>query len=618
MNHFPLSCLLVSALASPVLHAQTAYFSTSFGSTSEVKAFTCFDVDGMAIDASGLKNLSPSQTWFPGTGVNGADKQVMYSMSQRTGSGSTDNWMISPSVHITDADAWLTWDAQSVHHGLRESYEVLIGTSLDDLTSFHTVYSTDAEDYYWQHHMIPLKDYVGRDIHVAFRHTSRQKYLLAIDNVFLGQLGQKEITGNDLTLHSCGLSDTAPIHGTMTNVGADLELQSLECLLDDGCVISTVPADRHFPSGQTREWAFDIPVRLNQGSTYRVKAVDAEGHRYSVASDSVFCTNYPRTMMLDKVTARWCVNCPARNVDIYGMERYLGPQMVEVVTQYPDNNPNNQDPAQLVYDVYRRGLVVTGVPTFYYNRRKNDSSFTLNDALARPCDAQVTLSSAQLADGAISGDVHFEFAEDTDNSVRRYRLAFALVEKTVESRFPQSNANTHIYDNEFYFLPNSITAPYYYYTNVVRGTESAFNGIYTSVPEQVEGRKDYVYHYSFEVPEKIYDASAANLRVVAFMLNTSTRESINASYLDVTDAATEGLHAVGADAPSLHLLMQDGECRIVGAEGQTVRTSVYSTDGRQALLTTARTFRMDSFPAGVYVVRMQAADGQVAAVKVRR
>lgn len=120
------------------------------------------------------------------------------------------------------------------------------------------------------------------------------------------------------------------------------------------------------------------------------------------------------------------------------------------------------------------------------------------------------------------------------------------------------------------------------------------------------------------MPEKIYDASAANLRVVAFMLNTSTRESINASYLDVTEAATDGLHAVEAEASALHLLMQDGECRIVGAEGQAVQTSVHSTDGRQALLTTARTFRMDSLPAGVYVVRMQTADGQVAAVKVRR
>ena len=608
----------MSALVSPVLHAQTAYFSTSFGSASEVKAFTCFDVDGMPIDAGGLKNLSPSSTWFPGVGVNGADKQVMYSMSQRQGDGATDNWMISPSVHVAHTDVWLTWDAQSVHHGLRESYEVLIGTSLDDLTSFRTVYTTDAEDYYWQHHMIPLKDYVGQDIYVAFRHTSHKKYLLAIDNVFLGQLGQKEIASNDLTLHSCGLSDTAPIRGTMTNVGADLELQSLECQLADGSVLSTVPADTHFPSGQTREWTFDIPVSLNSGSTYKVSAVDAEGHHYPVASDSVYCTHYPRTLMLDKVTARWCVNCPARNVDIYGMQRYLGPQMVEVVTQYPDNNPNNQDPAQLVYDVYRRGLVVTGVPTFYYNRRKNDSSFSFNDALARPCDALVTLSSAQLADGVISGDVHFEFAEDTDNSVHRYRLGFALVEKKVESRFPQSNANTHIYDNEFYFLPNSITAPYYYYTDVVRGTESAFNGIYTSVPEQVEGGKDYVYHYSFEVPEKIYDASASNLKVVAFLLNTSSRESINAAYSDVTEAPTEGLRTARTQDYGLQLLLSDGQCRVAGAEGQTVRISVLSADGRQMLHTTSRRFRMDALPLGIYVVRMQAADGRVAVVKVRK
>ena len=610
------SLLFLCACTCQTLQAQHTYLQTSFSSAAERKAFTFFDVDDMPVASERVKNLVVAKTWFAGTGVNGADKSVMYSCSLRSGGQHTDNWMITPKVHVSDADAWLTWDAQSVHHHLRESYEVLVGESLDDFTSFKTVFTTDAEDYYWQHHMVSLKDYAGKDVYVAFRHTSHQKYLLAVDNVFLGQLGQKQIESNDQTAHSCGLAETAPIQGTMTNTGQDLELQAVECLLEDGNVIASQPEQKHFASGQTQSWSFNIPVRLNHGTPYRVQAVDAQGNRYSVASDSVFCTNYPRTLMLDKVTARWCVGCPSKNVEIYGLERYFGPQMVEVVTQYPDNNVNNPDPAKLVYDVYRKGLVVNAVPTLYFNRTKESSSFGLNEAIARPCDALVQIASAQLADGCISGDVHFQFASDVDNSVRRYRLGFALVEKQVASQLPQSNANTSIYSNEYYFLPNGITPPLYYYTNVVRGTDSAFKGIFTSVPTEIEARKDYAYHYSFEVPEKIYDASPSNLKVVAFMLNSSTGECINAAYSDVTASTPEGIGQAEAGEAAPLLLRVGNQCEVKSSS--PVQTSVYATDGRRLFSTKASSFSLDRLPKGVYLVEMHTGQGVSQTEKIQK
>ena len=615
MNHVTAALCFACSLFAVGAQAQHVYLRTTF-SNDDQRNYTFID-DPNPVAGSAFTNLALRQMWFPGKGVNGADGQVMYSCSHRTYDVPTDNWLITPLIEVTDADAWLTWDAQSVHHNHPESYSVLIGTDPDDPDSFREVFSTEAEDYYWQHHMLPLHDYVGQKVHVAFRHTTQGGFLLALDNVFAGQLSGKSILCTDSTAHSCGYAEpfTAPIRGTITNTGADLRITSLDCTLDDGTVISQQPEQSLLASGETRSWRFEVPVRLNAATVYRVTLTDVDGQVHRVAADSVMCTHYPRTLMLDKVTARWCLNCPSRNVEVYALEHYFGPQMVEVTTQYPDNN--GEDPAQMVYSVYRNNLLVNAVPTFFYNRKK-ESERSLSRTIAQPCTAWIEVPQATLSADSITGDVHFRFALPYDNSRNRYRLGFALIEKKVYSPVPQANANTSQWDNEYFFLSNPLLQPLHYYANVVRGTSSAFNGITGSVPVgQLEKDKDYTYHFSIPVPDRVSNPSADNLRVVAFVLNTSIGDVLNTAYADVQAARPEGITSPSADSSRLPRFQREGtECRVHSPSGSVVRTQVLTADGRQVMVTDESSFSLRSCPAGVYVVRMQAADGATRVVKV--
>lgn len=611
-------------LSVPVLglQAQETYLNAGF--EKGTSGFTFVDLDEIPVLSGDVQKVTAKSEWFVGQGVNGHSGNVMLSCSHRQYDDiATDNWMITPQLNVKASDAWLTWDAQSVHYDLRESYEVLVSTTGNDPDDFTTVLTTiNAEDYFWQHHMISLADYSGKKIYVAFRHTSMNKYLLAVDNIFVGQLSGKAIEGTDLSLHSCGNTGTTPITGTIRNTAAPLQLASLQCTLGDGTVLSQdVSADQStFLSGETRTWSFDIPVTLNKGTQYRVEAIDNEGNSYAVSTDSVFCTAYPRVLMVEKATSYWCTNCPSVEPFFYAQERRLGNQIVEIVAQYPANN--GEDYGNLVYDLYKSNITTWNLPALYYNRDLENPQYSASETkqiqagLRKACYALPTIDEAVLENGKIKGKIRCEFAYDLDNSKGRYRLAFTLVEKAAVTPLFQENGCTLTSNNEYYYLPIKIYSPLHTFKNVARGTESAFSGIEGSIPATIEQGKEYSYDFEIEVPEKFSNPVASNMRLVGYVLNTFTNQPINAAVADVTASSTEGIRQAGSAVSTPMLHFADGVCHVSFPAGQKGAVTVYRADGAQVLRTTATDFSIAPLPSGTYLVRMQSAEGAVQTAKI--
>ena len=103
--------------------------------------------------------------------------------------GQADRWLITPEI-VVSSGSKLTWKSLSVRYpgtlGTFESYEVYIsnsnGNGWEDFV-LPPVYEVAQEDSLWASHELDLSSYWGDSIYIAFRHTSNNQGILALDDI---------------------------------------------------------------------------------------------------------------------------------------------------------------------------------------------------------------------------------------------------------------------------------------------------------------------------------------------------------------------------------------------------------------------------------------------------
>lgn len=619
--------LLLLALPVVGLHAQETYLSSDFESANSTVGYDMVNVDGQNLNVSAVKGITPKKEWFRGQGVSNNASMVMLSMSCRVNAAvPTDNWLITPAVEVKSPDAWVQWDASSIHHEMPESYEVLVGTDPDDIFAYEPIYSTEAESYYWTHHMASLAKYAGQTIYIAFRHTSQNKYLLGIDNIKVGTLPPVNFAFTDRTEHTSAFKQHTGVHGQLQNFGADASAYTLRCTstLADG-TSSTDTQPISLQSNATADYHFPVANQLNRVTKYTLDVLDAQGHVVqSLLSDSLYTTNYPRTLFMEKATSYWCTACPKANPFSFSMEERMGGQFIQADVQYPSNN--GVDAGKMVCEEYLSRFRVMNLPTTRYNRytqvQDGASYGVMMQAYFRPTYAYAELASAELVNKTVQVKAHAQFAYDLTNTDDNYRMAFLMVEDAVSIPLPQESICSTPGDNEWYYLPSKFSSPYNVYKHVIREGATAFTGIEKSFPTQIEQGKDYEVTYSFDLPEKVRSVYAdeaqqtSNLSLIALVLNTKTGEVLNASRMavDVKGYLNGVRDATASCQPEL---LRQGHAYVpLFGTGETGTVSIYSLDGRLLLQNSGSSFTLDLYPSGTYVVRLQSASGQVATLKV--
>ncbi len=109
--------------------------------------------------------------------------------------GQADRWMITPSIIVSEG-AKIKWRAKSVQldqTATSESYEVYISTTAGDSHDDFTqapIYTETATPTSWDEKIIDLAAYADDTVYVAFRHTSNNQGILAIDDIRLGETTQ--------------------------------------------------------------------------------------------------------------------------------------------------------------------------------------------------------------------------------------------------------------------------------------------------------------------------------------------------------------------------------------------------------------------------------------------
>lgn len=575
--------------------------------------FTLVCYDEMPINSIHYKRLNVSKEWIVSL-VDSKDGVAAVSASRRMYDMPTDNWMITPRLTLPAEDVCLKWTSRAIHYHLRDGYKVMISTTGNEYYDFEELYSVEEEEYLWTKHYVSLEKYAGKKVYIAFVHNSQNKFLLAIDDMFVGQPTKADFIVEDETARFVGNVETAKVQGYALNSGIELGGHNLTCVVNGTEVLEHSVLLDSWEQGVGYPFEFDVPVQV--GKTTHYKVMNGE---HTLVEDSIICSYYPRTILLEKATGTWCVNCPEVISFIQEVEERYGDQIVCVEAHW---GPPEYGKDPFHYAAYTAGMKVNSYPVIHINRNR-DNSISGGSPTANMLKFRKMLNKPTVA--KIEMDVNYEeggdsvltsarvtFANDTDNSTGKFRVGYVLIEKELQhDSVRQINGVVNITQGEYYYMPSPVPTDMMWYSNVVRNDNKAFLGIKNSLPSAIEGGVEYTVDAKMGIPSTVYDKN--NLAIVAIVMNYYTDEVLNVVEVKVPEDPSniqpiETVQPVDEVQLSLN---SEGELSVTSLIRSPFIIEVTAVDGRQVAVWTGEgsaSFNLSKVAQrGLYVLRISQA-----------
>lgn len=591
----------------PMVAQETVLLETGFESGIPAD-FILVCNDQMPVKSQNFRNISPSSEWFGGR-VDSEDGKAAFSTSHRTYDMETDNWLITPKLTIPEGGAWLKWTAKTIHYYLRDGYKVMISTTDSELESFTELFSVAEESYTWSRRLISLVEYAGKEVYIAFVHNSQSKYLIALDDLYVGQPATADFETKNETSRFTGNVGTVSVNGTFRNYGKDFDLAEVVCTSGSE-VVDKKAWGKSFLTGEEASFEFNLPVVVGEVAAYHVEAVSTEGERVTLVEDSVICSHFPRTLFLEKATGTWCNGCPSVIPYIQNLEERYKDEIVCVEAHI--NDP-------LSYLPYSTGFKsVVNLPTILYNRDFSNSQYNvldtkpLTNALQESTIAKVDLALEYDGSNTISVSSKVMFATDMDNATDKYRVGYVLVEKhvpsTTEMRQVNGAPSMPMYNEYFYFPAGNVAPELMFFSNVPRGTESAFLGVKNSLPTTLTANEEYLHETTLEIPETVVNKE--EVAVIALVLNYYTDDVLNAMEVKLPSASSSVCwEDKTVEGEAKLQTLSDGTYRVVCPEEAPFTVSVLAADGSVQAVYSGMgqdTFVLgEKLQGGFYLLRIQ-------------
>lgn len=536
-----------------------------------------------------------------------------------------DDWMILPKISVNSSLAVLAWDAMSVHYDFREDYKVMISTASNKPADFTEVYAVQDEDYFIRRHAISLADYDGQDIYIAFVHTGQDGFMLGIDNVKVGEFYNEYALDNRTDVSATGGS-TIEICGDIRNMAS---ADSFVPVVKVGDELYVADNDVQCATGDHIAFSFTVPTIEEGKMPYTVgvkKSVASDDNIVWSVVDTVYCSAFPRNMLVEKFTGTWCNNCPEGTITMHKYEQRFRNRIIKVEGHCPSGAYEAMADA-----VYYNGLLyfMKNLPGMVYNRSVGLVSQQAQDdgviyaAWGKPVTAEIIPSVKYTTDGTFEVSSTVRFSEEYDNSSDRYRVGYIITENVVHqpdnSKYAQSNSCQNARCREYNFLPSTVPASLCYFHDVARGDATAFEGVAGSFPQEtLAAYTDYELTDTVAMPATpIFDAQYVydprNISITAVLIYTRDKRvlaaaRVNTEDIDWSSALADNLQ----DSPRYNITATDGKVYVSNFEGRaTVR--LYALDG--SLLDTAYDANVVVTDAanyrGVAIVSVETATGVV-------
>ncbi|MEO0580976.1 MAG: choice-of-anchor J domain-containing protein [Bacteroidota bacterium] len=193
----------------------------------------------------------------------------------------SNDWLITPLIQNLPVRTCLSWYAYSQDEFFPESYEVWLTTSgntVDDFLNNGTIiYADSAEGSELDYTSISLDAYAGQSVYLAFRHTSQDKFVLALDDIRLAQVNSSDFAVFSIDEIRSNVNEVIAISGSIINRGLDtIRIDSSILTLSysiDGVDSPQYVLDRLFvlPPNDTVNFIHNSPWVPTENRVYEVK-----------------------------------------------------------------------------------------------------------------------------------------------------------------------------------------------------------------------------------------------------------------------------------------------------------------------------------------------------------
>lgn len=546
---------LVSLLSLPLMGmAQEAYLNEDF---SQGLPPTFIQIDNDQNTPSGdmaSLGFEVGKGWIAIIPSSENGNRVTCSTSWYNPSGTSDDWLITPTFEVKASDAVLRWRAKASDKRHRDGYAIYVsegGSDIADFDKTQPLFTVAEEENAWTSHSVSLAAYAGKTIRVAFVNNSTDENCLYLDDVFAGQTSK--------IYFSMTFPDIIDRAGKMA-VAGEAYTESDETIngFDATFTYNGETLSQHFDSvltaGKRVAFQFNDSIQLDDNSQLPwTGSVKSGSDSYS--QDGVLTVLGHRNLA-EESTGTWCGWCVRGIVALETLTRDFSESMICVAVHSGHTASDTSEP-MMDPDYYTaiEALNSGGFPKMMFNR---NPEYTHID----PLYAVGVASALQKAEHPYSGiDVKAELGSDgkvyavantyfpVDADTINYKLSFVMIENNVhnanDDRYSQNNAYSGGgsgamggYEDK----PSPVPASEMYYNEVARGYFGDFNGIEGSVPQTVEAMQPNPFSYSFDVPDSVMNID--NTEVIALLIDKNNCV-VNAAKCKVENPS--GISSVSAD-----------------------------------------------------------------------
>ena len=165
-------------------------FSEDFNSSVGMPAgFTMINNDGLT-PATNVAYVNDA--WINRIDFITPSDSCAFSTSWYTPAGTSDDWMITPSIAISaGVSASLYWEGLAPDAAYPDGYEVWVSNgapTIAGMTGGTMVYTTTAEAQVWTPHTVDISTFAGSSVRVAFRNNATDQFILMVDSIVVTEI----------------------------------------------------------------------------------------------------------------------------------------------------------------------------------------------------------------------------------------------------------------------------------------------------------------------------------------------------------------------------------------------------------------------------------------------
>jgi hypothetical protein len=177
-------------------------------------------IDGDGLTPVSQMGLQPG--WQSRVDYRDSNNTVVVSPSWYSPVGQSDDWLITPAVAL-GANPCLSWMAYSQDGSFKETYEVRVATTPDTTAFLANAAVETVVDASGDPHVASasLTAWANQTVYIAFRQTSVDKFVLALDDVKVSNVNVRDVGVYALQYGDPDPGDTVTIRFEVANYGSD-------------------------------------------------------------------------------------------------------------------------------------------------------------------------------------------------------------------------------------------------------------------------------------------------------------------------------------------------------------------------------------------------------------